>query len=65
MIKEIDAAVKENPTLKDKLEPLRKRLESAQGKLGEARIREDGLSTLEEAAKAAGGRRRPRKRQLM
>ena len=53
LIKEIDAAVKENPALKDKLEPLRKRLESAQGKLEEARIREDRAVDPQEAAKAA------------
>jgi hypothetical protein len=41
MIKDIDAHVAENPTLKEKLAPMRKQLETAQGKLESARIAEE------------------------
>jgi Putative RNase-like toxin, toxin_1 len=53
LIKDIDAAVHENPALKEKLDPLRKRLETAQGELESARLREDRAPNPEEAAKAA------------
>lgn len=41
LIEEIDAHVQENPALKEKLDPLRKRLETAQGELEAARLRQD------------------------
>jgi hypothetical protein len=53
LIQDIDAAVAENPALKEKLDPLRKRLETAQGELESARLREDRAANPEEAAKAA------------
>ena len=53
LIEDIDAAVLENPALKEKLDPLRKRLEAAQGELESARLREDRAVNPQEAAKAA------------
>jgi hypothetical protein len=53
LIKDIDAAVLENPALKQKLDPLRKRLETAQGELESARLRQDRAVDPQEAAKAA------------
>lgn len=41
MIKDIDAHVADNPALKEKLDPFRKQLETAQGKLESARIAEE------------------------
>jgi Putative RNase-like toxin, toxin_1 len=55
LIEEIDAHVGENPALKEKLDPLRKRLEIAQGDLESARLRQDRALNPEEAAAAAGG----------
>jgi hypothetical protein len=53
LIQDIDAAVAENPGVKEKLDPIRKRLETAQGELEDARIRQDRAVTPEQAAKAA------------
>lgn len=52
MIKDIDAHVADNPALKQKLDPLRKKLETAQGKLESARILQD-RAPPEKAAQAA------------
>jgi hypothetical protein len=52
MIKDIDAHVADNPALKEKLDPFRKRLETAQGKLESARILQD-RAPPERAAQAA------------
>jgi hypothetical protein len=53
LIQDIDAAVHENPALKEKLDPLRKRLETAQGELESARLREDRAPDAQAAAEAA------------
>jgi hypothetical protein len=53
LIRDIDTAVLENPALKEKLDPLRKRLETAQGELESARLRQDRAVDPQEAAKAA------------
>lgn len=53
MIEDIDANVKDNPALKEKLEPYRKRLETAQGKVEWARITEERAGTPQEREVAA------------
>ena len=45
MIKDIDAHVADNPALKEKLDPIRKQLETAQGKFESARIAEERAPT--------------------
>jgi hypothetical protein len=53
LIQEIDVALKDNPGLKEKLDPLRKELEKAHGDLETARRRQDGATTREEITDAA------------
>jgi hypothetical protein len=53
LIQTIDIAIHENPKLKEKLEPLRKELESAQGKVEEARLAQDRATNPQKAAESA------------